>query len=146
MEFRVPCFAFFVLRNHSSFDIFIHFDVLFKQFWEKEDVKYFTSDVLIVLFALHSLKPWVRGSHFDNFFKHFHHKLSWKFFIVALFETVLHNFNNSDHFNCDFSRITLALCQEFANILDVRREKSDNSVTEWSHQSLYVATLSVFKR
>ena len=65
---------------------------------------------------------------------------------MALFETVLHNFNNSDHFNCDFSRITLALCQEFTNILDVRREKSDHSVTEWSHQPLYIATLIVFKR
>ena len=146
MNFRVSCLAFFVLRNHSNFDIFIHFDVLLDKFREKEDVKYLTSDILIVLFALHSLKPWVRGSYFDHFFKHLHHKLSWKFFIVALLETVLHNFNNSDHFYCYFSRVPLAFCQELTNILDVWREKSDHSVTKWSHQPLYIATLIACKR
>ena len=57
MNFRVSYLAFFVLRNHSNFDIFIHFDVLLDKLREKEDVKYLTSDILIVLFALHSLKP-----------------------------------------------------------------------------------------
>ena len=65
---------------------------------------------------------------------------------MALLETILHNFNNPDHFYCNFSRVTLALRQEFTNILDVWREKSDHSVTKWSDQPLYIATLSACKR